>query len=310
MALEEFLIKIVSEFDDSGFKKLEKYEKNADKSTRKLSFSLKNLVKTAFEDNKLAKSIKTSDVAGKFLKFTGMLSTENDIQAAQKPEKSQPVMNMQKNLQKNFAVTDFARKFNFSNILAPVFNKISGGVMSKIFNGNSGTNIIQNKVGQVLKNTAQTKLFSPQISPIWDFKSFNDEKLSLNYSGKNFENFGNFEKSEKSFNSLPSIKNFLIESAGELKNVIPETALPSISSNIVSPDIMNYSSGAVSDNTNNTSTSQDITNSDQVNITVASGAIQINTSSDKPEEIGDEVQIALTNALDDFILKRGYTKAV
>ena len=85
---------------------------------------------------------------------------------------------------------------------------------------------------------------------------------------------------------------------------------PEISSNISSPDVINNQSYFESAGNTENSTLQEISNSNGISVTVESGAIQINTSSDNPQEIGSEVQSALIAALDDFILKRGFTKAV
>ena len=43
MAIDELLVKLVSKLDDKGFKELDKLEKKADKQTRILSASLRNM---------------------------------------------------------------------------------------------------------------------------------------------------------------------------------------------------------------------------------------------------------------------------
>ena len=65
--------------------------------------------------------------------------------------------------------------------------------------------------------------------------------------------------------------------------------------------------------TNNSNESQTVDNSlidSGLSLNIEQGAIQINTTSDNPQQIGESVRAALTGALDDFILKRGYKKAV
>ena len=78
------------------------------------------------------------------------------------------------------------------------------------------------------------------------------------------------------------------------------------------PEISSTESGQEYNSSSNSVTSETITNSgySSLNLTIAQGAIQVNTTGENPQAVGDAVRTALTDALDDFIMKRGYTKAV
>ena len=303
MPIEEYLIKIVSEFDDTGFKKLEKFEQNTDKNAQKLSFSLKKMVKNAFLNNEFLQTAGNTGFIEKFLKFTGGDDIQPDIKAVKKSSAS--VLSPLANSPAGFS-SDVVRKFDSRKILSFVFDKIFSGSDTQISGKSIFNNLAANALSS-LKSIFSEKNFYKTAGVSFD-SNISVPKLSNHISFSNFKNTGFDENfASKSFYTL---KNFLINSASELKNILPEMVFPEISSNISSPDVINNQSYFESAGNTENSTLQEISNSNGISVTVESGAIQINTSSDNPQEIGSEVQSALIAALDDFILKRGFTKAV
>ena len=296
MALKNFIVKIISDLDETGFKKLEELQADADTSVKKLSISIKDLF-----------SIQTPGVLGRIADDAGILNKslitfpELDIYDELPEKEKNP-------LQKNFNNSDMLEgkpnntSSGIQKFLNSVFNSVFGGVFLNNVSQKSLFGIYNNNY-----NTAQ-KFLSPRIYN----KSSNAGAQNLSMSLNNISSIAPISEKTPDISEFWSQGTFLPAFGNEsLQDIFSMENVSDMSASMF-PEISSTESGQEYNSSSNSVTSETITNSgySSLNLTIAQGAIQVNTTGENPQAVGDAVRTALTDALDDFIMKRGYTKAV
>ena len=306
MAIEEFIIKLVSEFDDSGFEKFENSQSDAQKSTKKLSESLK-------------KTFLPFKIPGQIFGNPEIL---NDPENSFVNSKTLPSFVMKtapsrfKNAPSSGSTLFCNQSSGMQKFMSSILNFFAGGLFLNKSSENPNV-FSQNKLfqadsysftgGRVLNNS---NTISKEMRPQY-FSEFSSVSGSGgNFSGKNIlHNYNNLSSgTSKLLREIALFANITTSTGANLFSPVTENFTPGTFS-LSSTNVNNSTNSTVS--TKNGTSSEDVSSStDSVNLNISEGAIQINTGSGNPDEIGSAVRNALTDALDDFILKRGYTKAV
>lgn len=315
MVIDELVVKIVSKLDDSGFEKLDELQEKAQKSSEKLSFTIKDFFK-GIAINSFFSMFKTSlnDVSN-------VLEDENADTFAPK--------NLQKSGRNS---TEFKPKSGTSkdeNILQKMLSFFKSGKENS------------SKTPSVLRVQGIEKIFEKNtIGKLLDTKPDNTKRFSdtsndlkgtstrLSFSGylnelsRGKEIFSAPNLQDKTSTGAKSSDIFTKEALESIKRIfyVPENSgilsgikisdsfkgLDSLTPESLSAVTTSQDSRQISTTTNsaeNTSMQNNFT------LNVSSGAVQINSSDSNPQEIGDSVKTALSEVFDDFILKRGYTNS-
>lgn len=307
MAIEELIIKIVSDFDDTGFEKLEKSQSDAEKSTKKLSLSLKNILSSGvtgifsgdlsflqdgFEDTVFSPS--AENFAEK-ISGTSQRTSPEPVQTKPVQTKLAQTKQEQAGLTSYFYALLDGVTSGIQKLFFPAVNFFPGGFsLLKENPRREKTNKFAAQIpDREIFGSVKFDNFSEITKPFYFFES------GKSFSELNFQNSGSSYKFSTSGVSklLKEIVHNISSSYNEFFALNTEASDPFISGA--------YNKGAGYFESNNST--QNITeNTGAVTLNITDGAIQINTASENPEAVGEAVREALTGALEDFILKRGY----
>ena len=317
MAIEKFIVQIVSELDETGFKKLDELQSNADKSAKNLSnslkdlFNIKGLTGLNIHFGEIANDAEMlKETLNSFIPF----ETDNGEKRPNSGEQFVPPIDKKNFFPENGLSSLFSvRILNYlssglRNFFASFFNCESGGFFlrktDQAFIPQKKDVLVNNKLSaykDVINRHETTSLAAYANNS----SAFQKEIANITYPELN--NFSALSlTSTRGFEpEIKLLQNFLTDGEGAVREML---SVENISNTeILSPEpvIPEYSTTTV-----NNSASSDTSSIDGITLNIEQGAIQINTTSDEPQQIGEAVKAALTDALDDFILKRGYTKAV
>ena len=327
MAIEKFIVKIVSELDETGFEKLEKLQADADKSVKNLSNSIKNLFN--LKDGNLFRKIFGKingdlNILNNSLKTVTLLEPDNNDVSTQYVEKDK----LKKLIEPSaYGTTERSNQNSFfmSKLLTRFGNLINFNQVFDYKNPSEKFNLVfsdlyknfENKIIQMPKN-----LFSSLLSISNSFplpRRQNANSIISDVNNKNLTNVhSNTAKTISELKNVSAASNIYEKNTGysinDLQPLIPlQKVFGAENISLVNKDFLPATENILTrqEQFNSISDSQmKINNSDGLSVNLERGAIQVNTAYDNPHEIGEAVRTALTDALDDFILKRGYTKAV
>ena len=311
MALEKFILKIVSDLDETGFDKLDNLQSEADKSVKNLSNSLKNLFNIKIGTNlykDLGKIADDAEILNKSLKNFTLLEPDSgeEFPNADKQSKSK------KSIDLSSIFTVNTLNFESSGISKFFTSFLNSGGLSltkiydKFFNSkqNQYTDFQVYDYGTKYDKKTNTLFpFFNNLQPVSRAKTYSD---IINRSGNNFLNNTSVNDFVK---EIYSAQNLLSDGQNVMGDIFSFENISSMNNELSSPQPVI----SQPEYTNNSTESQTVDNSlidSGLSLNIEQGAIQINTTSDNPQQIGESVRAALTGALDDFILKRGYKKAV
>ena len=309
MVIDELIVKIVSKLDDSGFEKLDELQEKAQKSSEKLSFTIKDFFK-GIAINSFFSMFKTS------------LNDVSNVLEDENPTDTFAPKNLQKSGRNSTEFKDeniFQKMLSFfksgkeNSSKTPSVLRVQG--IEKIFEKNTIDKLSDTKPD----NTKRFQSPSNNLNATSTRLSFSGY---LNELSKGKEIFSAPNLQDKASIGAKSSDIFTKEALESIKRIfyVPEnrglfnamtisdsfkgldTLTPERLSAVTTPQ----DSRQISTTTNsaeNTSMQNNFT------LHVSSGAVQINSSDSNPQEIGDSVKTALSEVFDDFILKRGYTNS-
>lgn len=316
MVIDELVVKIVSKLDDSGFEKLDELQEKAQKSSEKLSFTIKDFFK-GIAINSFFSMFKTSlnDVS-KFLEDETPADTfapKNLQKSGQNSTEFKPKRGTSKDENIFQKMLSFFKSSKENSSKTPSVLRVQG--IEKIFEKNTIDKLSDTKPD----NTKRFQSPSNNLNATSTRLSFSGY---LNELPKGKEIFSAPNLQDKASIGAKSSDIFTKEALESIKRIfyVPEnrglfsamtisdsfkgldTLTPERLSAVTTPQ----DSRQISTTTNsaeNTSMQNNFT------LNVSSGAVQINSSDSNPQEIGDSVKTALSEVFDDFILKRGYTNS-
>ena len=311
MALEKFILKIVSDLDETGFEKLDNLQSEADKSVKNLSNSLKSLFNIKIGTNlykDLGKIADDAEILNKSLKNFTLLDPNSgeEFPNADKRSKSKKSID----LSSIFVVNKLnSESSGISKFFTSFLN--SGGLsLTKIYDKFFNSKQNQYMDFQVYdygtkydKKTSTLFPFFNILQPVSRAKIYSN---TINRAGNNFLNNTSVNDFVK---EIYSAQNLLSDGQNVMGDIFSFENISSMNNVLSSPQPVI----SQPEYTTNSTESQTVDNSSidsGLSLNIEQGAIQINTTSDNPQQIGESVRAALTGALDDFILKRGYKKAV
>ncbi len=310
MVLEKLLVKIISDFDDSGFEKLESSGLKAEKSAKNLSDSLKKIffVPEKSQGNKI-----TNQIAGKVPpKTANSFAISNSIngEGFQPYEESvgmlETVPKKKSSFIKNFSkvVSQFPFFFN-SNSGEFFFSKKSRSLENIFHPYNTSPPVINTDVGSFINQDKNQEVFLSSHNRVKP-ASLKSENI-LNLQKSNFLRTKNL-LADDFVRNIFSIHSSISDSSNIMRDMFSVDSVSSTNSEFLPLADRNIGNSASTFKLNSTASENDYS-SNPLTLNISQGAIQINAAGGSPKEVGDAVKEALTVALDDFILKRGYTNS-
>lgn len=307
MEIKEFMIKIVSEFDDSGFRKLDDMQSDTQKSMKKLSDFLRNFFSFPENAEQVLNGDNTSEyISNKSETNSTVPKTKNSsgkVSAGDVPS-GKYEKNFLGNLLPSISLNSFLNKS--SSGLKKIITPIAGGLF---LNGLFKKSPLV--IDKGFSGAPQTFLYGAVNK-----KNQNDSSdLDKTFTAAHVRYLSEYNRHYNRDYQRNDISNMSTESSRFLSEIASFVNLTSMGNTVLNSGLENYNSDEFNTNDfNNTATTTAIQNSESVSnnssgtytLNVAEGAIQINTSGENPQEIGQSVREALAGALDDFILKRGY----